>query len=244
MLQAEGLGIYATVLAVFGTASLGCELGFRSFIPRELSKDLSQTDRYLIHASLVALASALALATGLNLLVPHLGYMPQTRFGISIISLALIPTALQAVLGATFVAHQKAEFITVTTLFSVLGRILIGLVCLHLGLGVISLIVVYTAFSYLGLSVTIYLLIRHIVVPRWEIDRSFLSDMLFELRVFAGLALLNSLFSRGEVIILSLTRGETQVGFYSAALKLVMIWSMIPGSYMTAAFPVLSVAYQ
>ena len=68
--------------------------------------------------------------------------------------------------------------------------------------------------------------------------------MLRELKVFAGLAILNGLFSQSEVIILSLIGGETQVGYYSAALKLVTIWAMLPTSYMTATFPVLSATFQ
>jgi O-antigen/teichoic acid export membrane protein len=38
--------------------------------------------------------------------------------------------------------------------------------------------------------------------------------------------------------------GETQVGFYSAALKLVTVWAMVPSSYATAVFPVLSSTFQ
>jgi O-antigen/teichoic acid export membrane protein len=62
--------------------------------------------------------------------------------------------------------------------------------------------------------------------------------------VFVGLALLSTLFSQAEILILSLTRNETQVGYYSAALKLVTLWSMIPASYMTVVFPILTIAYQ
>ena len=83
----EGFGIYATVLAVFQTASIGCALGLPSFIPRELSKDISQTNRYLIHTSLIALLTAVFMIGVLRLLVPYLNYLPQTKFGIYIINL-------------------------------------------------------------------------------------------------------------------------------------------------------------
>ena len=69
MLQVEGLGIYTTVMAVFNTVSFACSMGFRSFLPRELPKDFSQTNRYLIHAGLVSLASSLLLLVGLDLLI-------------------------------------------------------------------------------------------------------------------------------------------------------------------------------
>jgi len=244
LLQAEGLGIYSTVIAIFHTATLGCGVGFNTFLPRELPKDLSQTNRYLIHASLISLASALILITGLDLLIPHLGYLPETQTGLYIISLALIPESLQVVIFAIFISHQKAEFISATSLMVILGRISVGLLALRLGYGVTSLIVVHTTFSFLSLLMNLYFLNRYVVAPKWDFNASFLLTMLRELKVFAGLAVLNGLFSQSEVIILSLMRGETQVGFYSAALKLITIWSMVPTSYMMATFPVLSAAFQ
>ena len=118
------------------------------------------------------------------------------------------------------------------------------MLALRLGFGVIGVIVVYAVFSYLSILVNLFFLKRYILTPHWEFEWPFLWTTLRALRVFAALALLNALFSQSEVIILSLTRGETQVGYYSAALKLVTIWVMLPTSYVTAMFPVLSATYQ
>jgi O-antigen/teichoic acid export membrane protein len=244
MLQAEGLGIYSTVIAIFQTTCLGCGIGLNTFLPRELPKDLSQTNRYLIHGCLVSGASAFVLIICLNLLIPYLGYLPQTKIGLHIISLALIPESLHVVLFAIFISHQKAEFIFGSSLFVIIGRIPISLLALYLGFDEISLIIIYAVFSYLSLAINLFFLQKYILQPHWEFDKSFLFRMIRELKVFAGLALLNGLFSQSEVILLSLIGGESQVGYYSAALKLVTIWSMIPSSYMTATFPVLSAAFQ
>ena len=150
--DAEGVGIYGTVMAVFTMAHFACAIGFESFIPRELPRDLSQTNRYLIHACLIAPATGLPLMAIIFLIVPHLGYLPQTIAGIYIISLAFIPVALQVVLNAIFLSHQKAEFITVTSLIGVIARILISLLLLHLGSGIISLFIVYTVIKWFVIS--------------------------------------------------------------------------------------------
>ncbi len=243
MLQAEGLGIYSTVIAIFHTVILGCQI-VNPFIPRELPKDLSKTNHYLTHGSLISAAIAIVLMIGLDVLVPFLGYLPQTQTGLYIISFAFIPEALNVVIFTIFISHQKAKYYSVTSIITILGRIAISLLMLNLGLGVISLIVVYAAFSYLSFLMNLVLLKIYVVSPHPELDRSFLANMLLELKYFAGTTLLNMLFSQSELIILSLMRSETQVGFYSAALKLVTIWAMIPTSYMTATFPVLSATYQ
>ncbi len=244
LLQAEGLGIYSTVLALFQTASLGCGIGFNSFLPRELPRDLSKTNQFFIHASLVSIFTAIVIIAAVNLLVPVFGYLPLTVEGIRIIALALIPESLLVVLNAVFIAHQRAEFVAATGILNVIGRIIFSLLALKLGLGVISLIVIYTVFSFISLSVNLLFLRKNILLPQWKFERHFLWGMLSGLKIFAGLALINALFSQSEVLILSFTQGETQVGYYSAALKLVTIWAMVPSSYLTALFPVLSALFQ
>jgi O-antigen/teichoic acid export membrane protein len=243
MLQAEGLGIYSTIIAVFHSVILGCAV-VNPFIPRELSKDLTKTNRYLIHGSLISAAVAIVLTLGLDLLVPFLGYLPQTKTGLYIISIAILPEALNVVVYTIFISHQKAKYISITSVIVILGRILISLLVLRLGFGVISLVVVYASFSYISLLINLILLGRHIEIPRWEVNFPFLTNMVRELKYFAGTTLLNMLFSQSEVIILSLMAGETQVGFYSASLKLVTVWTMLPTSYATAVFPVLSATYE
>ncbi|NJD57832.1 MAG: flippase [Anaerolineae bacterium] len=243
LLQAEGLGIYSTVIAIFHTVILGCAV-VNPYIPRELSKDLSQTNRYLIHGGLISAAIALILTIGLDLLVPFLGYLPQTEIGLYLISLAIFPEAMNVVLFTMFISHQKAKFISFTSLVVIFGRILISLLALYLGYGVTSLIIIYAGFSYLSLLLNFIFLRRFILAPRWEFNFPFLTKMVLELKYFAGTTILNMLFSQSEVIVLSLIGGETQVGFYSAALKLVTVWAMLPTSYATAIFPVLSSTYQ
>ena len=243
LLQAEGLGIYSTVIALFHTVTLGCQI-VNPFIPRELPKDLTRTNQYLMHGSLISVTLAVALMVGLDLLVPHLGYLPQTQIGLYIISAAIIPEALNVVIFTIFISHQKAKYYSITSIMVILGRIGASLIALRLGLGVLSLIVVYTASSYLSFMMNLGLLHHYVTTPYWEFNKQFLVNMLRELKYFAGTTLLNTLFSQSEVIVLSLMLGETQVGFYSAALKLVTVWAMVPTSYMTATFPVMSATFQ
>jgi O-antigen/teichoic acid export membrane protein len=243
LLQAEGLGIYSTVIAIFHTVTLGCQI-VDPFIPRELPKDLSRTNQYLMHGSLISVTIAIILMAGLDLLAPHLGYLPQTQTGLYIISAAIIPEALNVVIFTIFISHQKAKYYSVTSILTILGRIIASLIALRLGYGVLSLIGVYATFSYISFLMNLALMWHYVAAPHLEFNHRFLVNMLRELKYFAGTTMLNALFSQSEVIILSLMLGETQVGFYSAALKLVTVWSMISTSYMTATFPVMTATFQ
>jgi len=244
MLQAEGLGSYSTAMALFGLGELVCELGLSNFIPRELAKDLSNTNRYLIHTSVLVLASTSVTLIALVGLASHFGYSAETVISIYLISLALIPSALRMVTGAIFICHQRAEFEAFTTLFWTAVRILVSLYLLHQGYGVTGIVATFTVTSYLAFFNSLFFYIRYIGLPRWEFNLVFLRSMISEMRIFVALAIGGSIFTQAETIILSLVRGEIEVGFYSAAYKLITVWYLIPQSYMGVVFPIMTQAYQ
>ncbi|HDQ73654.1 MAG TPA: flippase [Chloroflexi bacterium] len=244
LLQAEGLGSYSTALAFFGLGELVCELGLSNFIPRELSKDLTKTNRYLIHAGLLVVAISLVLMVIFAGIVPFFDYADETTRSIYLVSLALIPTALRVILGAIFICHQRAEFVTLTTTLWTTVKILVSLYLLYQGYGVISLILTFTVMSYLSLFTSLGFYIKYINKPRWEFDMTFLKRMAYDLRAFVVLAIGGSIFTQAELLILSWIKGEAEVGIYSAAFKLITIWYVIPTSYMQVVFPILTHTYQ
>lgn len=244
LLQAEGLGSYSTAMVIFGLGELACELGLSNYVPREVAKDLKQTNRYLIHTSILALGSTLAIIAFFWLVTPFLGYSDVTVTSVYIISLALLPSVWQVIMGAIFICHQKAELATVITLFWTLIKILISIYLLYRGYGVISLIVTFTIIEYFSLANSIVFYVRYIEKPRWEFDRAFFLKMIRDLRTFVVLAVGGSIFTQAEMIILTLLKDDAEVGIYSAAYKLITLWYIIPQSYMGVVFPLLTQAYQ
>jgi len=244
MLQADGLGSYSTAMALFGLGELACELGLSHFLPRELAKDLARTNRYLVHASTLVIAGALISVIVLVVLVPNLGYSTDTVISVYLISLALVPTALGVVIEAVFVSHQKAQFVAYPSLLWTVVRIATSLYLLHRGHGVISVVAVFTVTGYCWFLTNVLLYTRCIGRLRWEFDRHFLTSLIRELRTFVALAVGGSAFSQAETVILSVVAGEREVGLYSAALKLITVWYIIPQSYLAVIFPLLTRAYQ
>jgi O-antigen/teichoic acid export membrane protein len=244
LLQAEGLGVYSTAMALFGLGELVCELGLSNFIPRELAKDLTQTNRYLIHSGILVLVTASVTTIVLVGIVPYLGYSDETVVSVTLVSLALLPTSLRVIVGSIFVCHQRVEFETFTTLFWTTIRILISLYLLQQGYGVATVVLAFAVTTWLSFLMSLLFYTRYIGKLRWEFDFAFLKSLVRNLRTFVVLAIGGSIFANAETVILSLLSSETEVGFYSAAFKLITLWYIIPQSYMVVVFPVLTQAYQ
>ncbi len=237
-----GLGVFATVMSFYGVAADFCAAGVRNLLVREIARDLSQTNRYMIHAAILTAAISLVGMAILGVLVVQLKYSPQTTTGVWVVSLALIPATWMAIYETVFVAHQKAEYLLYTSLLTTFGRIGVSIYLLRSGHGILSLFVALLVFVYIAFFLQTFLLARNIVVPHWEFDWPFAWKMLKELRTFTALGFLSSIFSQIEILLLSVLRNESAVGIYSAASKLTIMWFVIPWSYMRAAFPLMAQA--
>jgi O-antigen/teichoic acid export membrane protein len=243
MLYAQGLGIYSTATAYYNLIVVATEMGATNFLMREIAKDRSRTGRYVVHVS-VMVAVMTAVVMGLaRVVLPYLGYSAELSSSLYVIILATLPGTLSTLQEAVLIAHQRVVFITYTTFITAIATIGASLYLLTHGYGVMSLFVCFVLIRYLEM-ICYHFFIGSFVTLRWEFSPSFALSLLRDIRVFAGSSLLGGLFARPEVILLSLVRNEAQVGFYSAALRLVDLWYLVPETYMTNVFPVLSRSYQ
>lgn len=243
-LQATGLGVFSIIMAFFSTLSRWADLGISNFIPRDVSRDLSKTNRYTVHLGLLSVFVTLIIVVLLYIFTPVFHYSAETTLGIYIIGLALIPTAMLVILDATIVTHERAELITYSQIIENIGDIVGTIYLLTNGYGVIAVIVNYTIFRYVTLIVRGYSVFRYIIIPRWEVDFSFFKRLVNDLKTFTLLGILSGFSSQTEVIILSLLGTVADVGFYSAALKFITFWYIIPDSFMGVVFPLFSKSFE
>lgn len=242
-LHASGLGVYSAAVALHGLAVVIAEMGAPNLIVRELAKDRTKANRYILHCSIMGIVSGGGMTALLTVVIPYLGYSVEMAQSIHIALLAIIPGTLIGMQQAVFVAYQRVELQTyVACIFTIL-QLGTGYYLLSYGYAVTSLVVAFVVGAY-GVAICRFFIIHAWVVPlRWEFHSSFALALLRELRVFAASSMLGGLLARPEIIILSFVETAAQVGLYSAALKLADVWNLLPDAYMANVFPVLSRSY-
>jgi O-antigen/teichoic acid export membrane protein len=243
ILHAPGLGDYAIATALHDLITLSAQMGSANLLIREIGKAHENTNRYFVH--LTVMSSGLA-AIGMVLFataLPHLGYSATMTQALYVIVFAFIPGTLIGLQEGVFVAHQRVEFVAYTTTIAAIVNIGVSLFLLVNGHGVVSLIVAFVVVQWTVMLCYFFFIQRYITSLRWAFELAFARKLLQEIKSFAAISILAAVFSRPEVIILSLISTEAQIGFYSAALKVVAVLEYIPAIYMTNVFPVLSRAY-
>jgi O-antigen/teichoic acid export membrane protein len=243
MLQASGLGIYSAAMAYYGVIAIASSMGTQDFLVREIAREPDKTNRYVVHASVAGLAVSSSVMAVFFLVLPLLGHSAELASSTGVVILAIIPGTLNTIQNAVFVAHQRVEFVLFTRFLGTLVNVALSLVLLARGYGVVSLLVAFVVVEYLMMFCFYFLISRYIAHIRWEFQFSFARKLVWEMRVFAALSFLSALFAQPEVIILSLVSDEEQIGYYSAANKLVGFWYLVSQMYMANVYPALSRSY-
>ncbi len=245
ILGPNGLGSYAIIMAWYATTAVWANLGISNFIPRDVSRDLSKTNLYMINLGVLGTAVTLVIVLALYLITPFFNYSSETTLGIYVVGLALVPTSLLYILEAVIVTHERLEFMAYSQLVAITGDILATIYLLSNGYGVVAIVISYVVSRYVILGLNSFFLVRYIVKPRWEFDFSFLRNLVKDLKDFTLLGIFGGLFDQTEVLILSLLIvGNDDVGYYTAALKLITVWYVLPQSFMGVVFPILSRSFE
>ena len=237
----EGLGTYAAAIAFYALLATAGELGVTNFLVREIAKEPSRTNQYLVHLSAMATGASVVLTAGAVVILSATGTELGTAVGI--VMFGVCPRILNTIQEAVFVAHHRVAFQTYATFGTGVLNLAASAALLATGHGVFSLLAAFVVIQYLVTA--FYFVVIHRVIARvqWEFAFSTARTLITELKTFTALSLLGALFARPEIIILSLVSSPEQVGYYSAAQKVVDVWHFIPQTLMVNVFPVLSRSY-
>jgi O-antigen/teichoic acid export membrane protein len=239
-LGAAGLGIYATAMAVYSSAQRAGMAGTGTYLVREMAKDSSRAGHLLVHVSAVSLVVTGTLTAGLLLLVPFLGYSGELELSVMIGVFAVIPRILNAIQSNAFVAWGDTRFQPLVTLVGAIAMITTSLAVLVAGGSIAAVVAVFVAIEYLKVLVWYALINRHIVRLRWRVQPRVALGMFWEMRTFTASSILNAFFSGPEIILLSVLASEREVGYYSATLKVIELWSLLPAVFMSNVYPLLA----
>lgn len=239
-LGASNLGKYSFLMAFFGTFLPIAVLGLNTLITREVAKDRTTANKYLTNAFIIGVLSSLLLMGVMCLLVNVIDYGPSIVVPTYVISFAVVFSTPIAYCEAVFRAFEQFEFIACGVAVQNITKVAFGLCCLLLGYGLLGVIVVVVVSSLIGLLVNIYFISRFITKLYFAVDFRFCKTLMRRALYFAGISMVASIYWKVDILMLGKLRNMEEVGFYSAAYRLLSICIVIPQCYTLATFPVMS----
>ena len=238
----EQLGLYAAAISFFQIIAISGGAA-STYIVREIAQRPELTGRYVVHLNALALAAGSTFAgLGVGGIWLVRGDSP-IMLPVVIAAFGVAPSMIATIQEGVFIAHSRSNLQAIISLGAAIVGVVCGFTVILTGGGVSALLVVFVGVQIISLMFGRVLIGRVLKPQRERFSIRTAWQLAREMRVFLGSGLLAGLFVRPEALLLALVSSPAQVGYYSAALKVVDVWQFVPGTIMQTAFPVLSRAF-
>lgn len=237
-LGAAGYGAFATVTTVVGFGYLLVDFGLNALYLQKDAEGARGTEnkffRDLLYARLLAgISLFLLLLAGLGIATAHFGMSTEIAFSYLAFSLSLFAQAILITASAIFQKRLLYSRLALATAFgSIVSLVLIllpffsSLPTLLLGLSIGNLITAIVAL----LSLRIRLL-------PIGFRMSFISPLIKQSAPLGIMLIVNLLYFRADIILLSLLRSPAEVGMYGWAYRVFDFFIAVPTFLSNAIYP-------
>jgi O-antigen/teichoic acid export membrane protein len=238
-LGVSGLGTFASSLSILYMFQAFTSLGFRHLITREVSQDKSKASKLLVNASFLggifSIFMAGVMCLVVNLITDDVGII----HAVFVLSFALIPSTLALVCESICRGFERIEYIAISQITGNGFKVLIGLFILFKGYGIVTLMIVITGSHFLILCLSLYFALKCVTTKHLGVDFGVCKWIFNKIPVFAFIFIFSAIRRNIDVLILTSMLGGVEVGFYSAAYKLMNICKLVVSCYIVAVQPVI-----
>ncbi len=237
---AEMLGKYSLVMTIFIVGQSCAPLGLPILVTREVAKAPRLAGHYFMNACLLT-GGLIALA--LLAIIPGIWSIQsdhEMRIATALTLLSLLPSVPMAIGEAVLLAFGRAADYVSVGLAENIARASVGALLVFAGYDVAAI-----AATLLGMRILASMVLA--VVLRWRgvtfatrFDRALWRDFLGHIPVLGSIPIVNQIYARSDVFLLTALGTWSDVGIYSAGLRLVDLARTIPLAYSKAIYPVLA----
>jgi len=240
----DGLGEYTTIFSLLIIFQLICAFGLRMLLTREVAKYPDKTNRYLSNSLILGIIISIFTAFIMLLSIYFLKYDESITLSASVLSLALIPTALNEIFIGVLAGHERLKIVGLVTIIEEIIKVSLCVLLLFMGYRILTIVIIYVIMRFFSSLLLYYFIHRYIMKLKFEFDMSFALGLLKQTQIFAYSAVLFALFLQIDVIILSKMGTIEDVGIYGASLRILRFLIMMIQSFFIAFYPILSKLYK
>jgi O-antigen/teichoic acid export membrane protein len=214
------------------------DLGISQLLTREIARDLPHSNHLLGTAVVlkVFIAVASSILVGAVSIVSHFDHV--TNYAILLTTAALAINSIASAFLSAFQAQRKMVLVSVASMVNdALLSAAIILLIPHFP-NVTTALLLTGGAAAVGLMILLVFYIRVAGMPHFRIDRPAWQLLVREGSPMAVSALGISLYTFIGPTVLRYTRGETEVGMYSAGYKIISIMTLIPATVTQVIYPI------
>lgn len=236
----EDLGRYSLLMTVFVLGQTVAGFGLQLVVTREVAQRHDLAGRYFSTACLVTAAFMLPIVAVASPLLFGATADHELALAIVLVLLGLLITSINVHGEAVLLAFERVQDFVVINLVETILRAIVGLALVLAGHGLVAIATALLVLRAVAALVYVATLRRCGVAMALHPDRALARQLIGHIPTVGMIPIVNSLYSRADVLLLTWLGTWTDVGIYSAAMRFIDLARTIPPSYGRALYPVLA----
>ena len=233
-------GKYSFALAFTALFAVLMDLGFNQLTIREVARDKTLAKKYMGNILIIKLFLSLIFFTLVVAVVNLMHYPPDTKAIVYIFGASTVLNSFGQLFRAIFHAFEKMEYDSLLTIIQQVIVVAIGLTLLFLGYDLIQVVSVYLLGGIINVVFSLIVMVKKFEKPEFEVNFAFWKTLIRNAIPFGLAAIFVIIYVRIDAVMLSMMVGDAPVGWYNAAVTLILGLSFIPGVFLGVFFPVFS----
>ena len=235
----ETLGKYSLLMSVFVFGMSAAGFGLPVVLTREAAQTPREAGRWFVNAVVLSTGLALPLLAIALVACALRSSDSDMALALGLTALTVLPSAVTQCAEAVLLAFEHARDFVVINLGETAVRAVIGTVLVLAGFGVVAIAVLLLALRLVAAGVFV-LALRRRGVRVGRVDRASLWRLASYVPVTGCIPVVNALYARADVFLISSLGSWRDVGLYSAALRLVDLARTVTPAFARAMYPVLA----
>lgn len=240
VLGAASWGAFSYALGVAAFLTIFSDIGINALITKESSRNPQLKDQYLSTAFFTKLGLLIIFVAAVIILFPHLTKIEEASAIMPILIFVFAFDTLRDLGSAVSRALEKMQIEAGVQIFTNLAIVILGFMFLAVDRTSQALAFAYAAGSGIGLVAIFYTLHRHFRNIFRNFKFSLIKQILLTAWPFGLMGLMGAIMLNTDIIMLGWLRSAEEVGYYSAAQKIIQLLYVLPTLIATSIFPVIA----
>jgi len=238
VLGTEGWGVFSYALTLAGFFTLFIDPGINGIVMREVPK-AKEEDRKKILATTFTIKICFILLADLFVIfvAPSFSNLPGARILLPIVALIITFDSIRAFFSSFIRAQEKMEWEAGTFLLTNLIIVILGFLFLHISLTPLAFGWAYAVGTGIGALMAAIVLWSYLKKVFSYFSSALIKPILTSAWPFAITGALGGLLTNTDILIISWMRSASDVGIYSAAIRIIQLLYLIPMIFQFSTLP-------
>jgi O-antigen/teichoic acid export membrane protein len=233
-------GQLSLALALFYSFQTVAAFGLQQFITREVAKHSGESQRYFSNALAIGLLTSTVATALMMAMTLVLNYSPETRNLILAISLGIIPFVIGSICDSVIRGLEKMHLIALAQIPANLIKVVATIVVIYAGGGVLAVVVILAGVQFIIAAVLFSIVAIRLRGFQWKsLSLDFAWSMAKRSMTFMGINAAVAWWTSLNLILLSKITTEVEVGFYNAAVQLLIPLAIFIQCVMASSYPIM-----